>query len=61
MICLRRGLVETCPFPRMQVLISLGGPHQGVAHLRQCKELFESKQANCSVLQNQANNIAYNK
>lgn len=45
----------------MQVLISLGGPHQGVAHLRQCKELYESKNSNCSVLQSQANNIAYNK
>lgn len=45
----------------MQVLISLGGPHQGVAHLRQCEELFQTKQANCSVLQNETNNIAYNK
>ncbi|CAO1310154.1 unnamed protein product [Diamesa serratosioi] len=56
---LLRGLVETCPFPRMQVMISLGGPQQGVAHLNKCKEQYETKTANCSILQKQANALVY--
>lgn len=27
-----RGLAQTCPFPHMHNLISLGGPHQGLSH-----------------------------
>ncbi|XP_070492431.1 palmitoyl-protein thioesterase 1-like [Chironomus tepperi] len=54
-----RGLAETCPYPPMKNLISLGGPHQGVYQYPRCSQHIG--EAQCKLLKLKINLLAYHR
>jgi hypothetical protein len=55
----RRGLAETCPYPPMKNLISLGGPHQGVYQYPRCNQHIG--EVKCNLLKLKINLLAYHR
>lgn len=58
-LLIRRGLAQVCPSPPMRVLVSIGGPQQGLTQLPQCGEFFEPLGYDCIKIHQATNKIAY--